>query len=290
MILPDDIYARLEQRFAEWALAQQSIAAVIVVGSRARSVHPADEWSDLDLVVFTSDAKSYLRDSVWLNTFGTVIIAVFDSFGRHDREWIAFYADSTKLDAAVISIDPAATPTLQTMLDAFPYPIVLERGVRVLVDKSGTSTELQLPRIAAPPLPDQTEFTVLLNRMWLDALKAAKFIHRNDLWRAKQVCDGNLKQHVLRLLEWQAAAQQDRNDIWYDGRFLMEWADREALAALPATFAAYDIADLARALFATLELFRRLAQDIARRLDYAYPLEADRAINDHIRLLLRGWI
>jgi aminoglycoside 6-adenylyltransferase len=280
-------YHRLEQRSADWALEQPAIQAIIVVGSRARSSHPADEWSDLDLVVFTSDATSYLRDSAWLNRFGTVIAAVSHSFGQHDREWLAFYADGTKLDAAFRSIDPAATPTLQTMLDGFPYPTVLQRGVRVLVDKTGAATDLRLPTITTP-LPDEAEFATLINRMWLDAIKTAKFIRRRDLWRAKQVCDGDLKQHVLTLLEWQAAAQPDQRDIWYDGRFLAEWADREALAALPATFAAYEIADLARALFATLDLFRQLAQDVAQQLDYAYPAEAERAIDEHLHSMLRG--
>jgi aminoglycoside 6-adenylyltransferase len=288
MITADDIYRQLEQRIADWALDQLAIEAVIVVGSRARSVHAADEWSDLDLVIFASDATSYLRDSAWLNTFGTMIAAVSHSFGQHDREWIAFYADGVKLDAAFLSIEPVTTPTLQHMLDAFPYPNVLQRGVRVLVDKTGTLTELHLPKIDAPQPPTQAEFTALINRMWLDAIKTAKFIRRADLWRAKQVCDGDLKQHVLTLLEWQAAAQPDQRDIWYDGRFLAEWADREVLAALPATFAAYEIADLVRALFATLELFRHLALDVARRLDYAYPLEADRAIDDRIGTMLRG--
>jgi aminoglycoside 6-adenylyltransferase len=279
---------KIEQRFVEWSLSQSAIQAVIVVGSQARSIHSADEWSDLDLVVFASDATSYLRDSAWLNAFGIVIAAISNSFGTRDREWISLYADGTKLDVAFLSIDPVATPTLQAMLDAFPYPTVLQRGVRVLVDKTGTSTELRLPQINLPSLPDQAEFAALIDQMWLDAIKTAKFIRRHDLWRAKQVCDGDLKQHLLTMLEWQAATQLDKHDIWYDGRFLAEWADRAALAELPATFAAYDIADLARALFATLNLFRRLAQGVARRLDCAYPLEADQAIDDQISTMLRG--
>jgi aminoglycoside 6-adenylyltransferase len=283
---PADAYVRLEQHVAEWTLTQPGIQAVIVVGSRARSTHPADEWSDLDLVVFTSEATSYLRDSAWLSTFGDVLAAVSNSFGQHDREWIAFYADGSKLDAAFLSIDPMATPTLQLMLDAFPYPIVLRRGVRVLVDKSSASTELRLPKINALPLPDQAEFAALINRMWIDAIKTAKFIRRHDLWRAKQVCDGDLKRHVLTLLEWQAAAQRDQRDIWYDGRFLAEWADREALTELPATFAIYEITDLRRALFATLDQFRRIARDVARQLDFPYPLKTDRVIDDHIRSML----
>ena len=280
------VYTDLEQAFAAWALTQPSIMAVVVVGSRARSDHPADEWSDLDLVVFASDATSYLRDSTWLNTFGTIIAALADSFGQNDREWVAQYEDGRKLDAAFLTIDPAAASSLQAMLDAFPYPVVLQRGVRVLVDKTGTLTELRLPRIDAPRPPAPAEVTALIHRMWLDAIKAAKFIRRRDVWRAKQLCDGVMKQHLLTMLEWQAAALQDQRDIWYGGRFLNEWADSQAMADLPNTFAAYTAADLGRALFATLQLFRSLAQEVTQRLGYAYPDETDQVVDRHIRLML----
>jgi hypothetical protein len=120
-----------------------------------------------------------------------------------------------------------------------------------------------LPQSTSPQLPDQAEFTALLNRVLLDAIKAAKFIRRKDLWRAKQLCDGEMKQHLLTMLEWEAAAQQDRRDIWYDGRFLSEWADPQAVAELPAAFAAYDAADCA-ARCATLDLFRR-GREVAQR-------------------------
>ena len=196
------------------------------------------------------------------------------------------YADGSKLDAAFLSIDPAATPTLQAMLDAFPYPNVLQRGVRVLLDKTGTPAELRLPEVGIPLPPTHAEFTTLTQRMWLDAIKAAKFIRRPDLWRAKQVCDYEMKQHLLTLLEWHAAAQQDQRNFWYDGRFLNEWADPQAVAELPATFAAYEADDLPRALFATLDLFRRLAHDVARLLGYPYPAQVDQYVHDQIRSML----
>ena len=110
-------------------------------------------------------------------------------FGQHDREWIALYADGSKLDVAFLSIDPVTTPTLQAMLDGFPYPDVLQRGVRVLIDKTNTTAELRLPKIELLQPPTQTEFTALINRMLLDAFTAAKFIRRRDMWRAKQLCD-----------------------------------------------------------------------------------------------------
>jgi len=288
MSMPPDAYPQLEQHFAEWALTQSAIRAVIVVGSRARSDHPADEWSDLDLIVFASDATSYLNDDAWLNTFGDVQVAASSSFGANDREWIALYADGSKLDVAFLSIDPAADSTLQAMLDVFPYPVVLQRGVRVLLAKTDAPAELRLPKIDAPQPPTQAEFMALINRMWLDASKTAKLIRRNDLWRAKQLCDSELKGHLLTILEWHAALQQDKRDIWYDGRFLSEWADRGALAHLPDTFAAYSAEDLRRALRATLDLFRRLARAVSAQLGYTYPVEIDRLVDAHLRAILRG--
>ena len=281
-----DTYVQLERRWAEWALTQRTIQAVIIVGSQARSDHPADEWSDLDLVVFASDATAYLRESAWLNSFGTMVAAISNSFGQRDREWIALYADGCKLDVAFLSIDPVATPTLQAMLDGFPYPVVLQRGVRTLIDKTGAATTLHLPAVTTP-LPDQVEFTALINRLWLDAIKTAKFIRRHDLWRAKQLCDGEMKQHLLTLLEWQAALQEDRRDIWYDGRYLAEWADGEALADMPATFAAYEAADLQRALLATLDLARRLIRDVSDQLGDTYPTEADQFVTQQLQDMLQ---
>jgi aminoglycoside 6-adenylyltransferase len=285
--MPLNTYAHLEHRFSEWALTQPLIEAVIVVGSRARSNHPADEWSDLDLVVFARDTSYYLNEAAWLNELGPVRIAIAHSFGKNDREWLALYEEGIKLDIAVLSI-AATAHTLQEMLDAFPYPVVVQRGVRVIVDKTDSSTALRLPELTIPQPPDQAEFTALINRMWLDSIKTAKFIRRADLWRAKQLCDGELKQYLLALLEWQAAVHPDRRDIWYDGRFLSEWADPLALAKLPETFARYEAGDVRRALLATLDLGRRLAQEIANRLSYAYPLETDHYVMSQIDRIFAG--
>jgi aminoglycoside 6-adenylyltransferase len=174
------------------------------------------------------------------------------------------------------------------MLDTFPYPVVLQRGVRVLLDKTDAAADWRVAEIAAPQPPTQAAFTALINRVLFDAIKTAKFIRRNDLWRAKQLCDSDLKEHLLVMLEWHALTQKRTQEIWYDGRFIDEWADREALAALPDAFAVYHAADLQRALFSTLDLFRRLAHEVADRLGYAYPADADEFVTGQIQLILRG--
>jgi aminoglycoside 6-adenylyltransferase len=54
-------YEKLAQSFVAWALDQDNIRAAIVIGSRARRDHPADEFSDLDIMLIVRDMQPYLQ-------------------------------------------------------------------------------------------------------------------------------------------------------------------------------------------------------------------------------------
>jgi aminoglycoside 6-adenylyltransferase len=122
-----------------------------------------------------------------------------------------------------------------------------------------------------------------MSRMLVAATRAARLLRRGDLWRAKQACDCQLRGHLLSMLEWHALAMRGPGwDTGYDGRFVARWADPRAVEALPAIFGAYEIADLKRALVATLDLYRRLAVEAAGSWGYLYPVQA------HERIA--GWV
>jgi hypothetical protein len=65
-------------------------------------------------------------------------------------------------------------------------------------------------------------------------------------------------------------------DTWYRGRFIERWAQADVLEALGRTYAHYEQADVIRALFETMDLFRRLAKETARAAALPYPEHADR--------------
>lgn len=70
-------------------------------------------------------------------------------------------------------------------------------------------------------------------------------------------------------MEWHAHATRGfGHDTWMRGRFLEEWADPRAVAALPGIFAHYDAGDIGRALLATMEVFHWLAMETAERWSY----------------------
>jgi aminoglycoside 6-adenylyltransferase len=59
-------YEQLTQRIATWPHQDPDVRAAMVIGSRARTDHPADEWSDLDVLLFVRDPERYVRSAEWV--------------------------------------------------------------------------------------------------------------------------------------------------------------------------------------------------------------------------------
>lgn len=283
-------YTQLESRIAAWAAARPDLVAGVVVGSRGRVDHPADRWSDLDLVIFSTAPEIYIQDGSWIEGFGELWASWLDNTGSGYPEWFALYAGGLKVDIVFVPVQPGAT-TLAQMLATFAHQDALERGARVLFDKSALPDKagITLPTSSsqAIPNPSSAEYRNHLNQFWITAAKTVKLIQRGDLWRAKQACDGELKACLLKMLEWHTRARYGlERDIWYDGRFLSSWADPRATAELPGTFAAYDQADLRRALLATLRLYHWLAGETAASLGCEYPQPNDLQVLDWLTVSL----
>jgi len=81
---------------------------------------------------------------------------------------------------------------------------------------------------------------------------------------------------VKDMLECHAhATRGEKFDTWLRGRFLEEWADPRAVEQLNGAFAHYDPADIARALRATMDVFRWLEDETAARWGYSCPVEGE---------------
>jgi len=55
-------YERLMREFVQWAQDEDNIRVAVIMGSRARTDHPADEWSGLDVLVFARDPEPSIRE------------------------------------------------------------------------------------------------------------------------------------------------------------------------------------------------------------------------------------
>lgn len=274
MISYEDLQASITAACQE----AEAIRAVILVGSRARKDRPLDEHADLDFILFTPEPEAVKTMPAWIATIASVWVPDFSYTGPGDPEWMVLYEDGYKVDYTFHKIEPGQS--LQDVLAVMPYQSVLLRGFEILVDKTASRGDVSwaFDEVNRPTYPTAEQFKSTNDNFFLEAARAARFIARGDLWRAKMLCDTTLKQQLLVLVEWHSRGKNGLEyDTWYDGRYLSEWADPLVTAALPDTFATYNTADLRRAFHATLTLYHQLALETAAALDLAYPTAGQEA-------------
>ena len=255
---------------AEWAREREDVRAAVVVGSQARSDVPADRWSDLDVLLFVDDPGLLAADAGWVGGFGTPVLTFLEPTALGDRlERRVLYETGEDVDFPLIETGAWRE------LSAFPgAAAVISRGYRILYDELGL--EAVLSDVSPPEasrLPDSDALTELASDFWYHALWTARKLRRGEVFTAKECLDGYLKSRLVTLLVWHARALDPAVDTWHDGRFLERWADPGALLALEAAYARYDLRDVARALWATIDLWQGLEEEVASRLGLRVTLE-----------------
>lgn len=279
--MSDTFYNELERAFVSWAQSIEDIRSAFIIGSRARIDHPADEWSDMDIIFFTSRQNYYLSDNKWLNNFGNIRISFETKTAGGDYEYLTLFDGGRQADFIIHSTD-----TLKHLVDNKIVPDNFLRGVKVIIDKDGIADNI-IPRKCKAPqsfiLSEET-FIRSLNMFWFIGLYIAKQILRNELWTVK-VRDANMKELLLQMIEWHEKATHGSDyDTWHVGRFICEWASEETQTELRDSFGLFDSNDSRRALIRTIDLYKRLSHDVSRIMDFRYPYDLEENIYDWIKL------
>lgn len=256
---------RLEDQITRWANSEDAIRALVVIGSRARQHQRAHELSDLDLLVFAEDIAPHTNDDGWLREFGNVWVALLETTGAGDPEWLVIYEGGHKVDFVFYHLDVLEADEAES--DHLTWRDVCRRGAYVRVDKDN---RVQLPATgpAVAPVPTCDQYTRVTQVFWYEVIVIAKFIKRRELWTV-QLRDIQAKRHLLRMMEWDARVRG--RDTWYDGRHMASWVDSQVYSRLRPSFPRFDAADCWRALLTTIDLFRDLSRQVAEQHGFAYP-------------------
>lgn len=258
---------------AGWAREQRDVHAVALLGSQARSDTPADEVSDVDLVLFVDEPSRYLGDDAWLRRFGEPLLTFVEptAVGGFEERRV-FFRDGLEVDFSVLP--EVAAKEIPPEANA-----VLARGFEVLY---GETIEPPGPETIESPPPTQEQLDQLANDFWYHLLWAAKKLWRGEVLLAKQACDCRLTAQVVELARWRAHG----TDTWHGARFFERWAGDDLVEAIGPTFASYDAKDVGRALRATGELFTNLEDAVASRFGLSVSVDREEVVRRLDELLV----
>lgn len=247
------------EQVAEWARNRSDVRAAFIVGSQVRAEVPADELSDVDLVLVVDDPALYTESASWLETFGTPLLTFLEPTpvgGLLERR--VLFESGLETDFSLV---PASA--LKGLLADSEALGVLARGYRILYDEVGLDEQFSRATRVEPAHATASQLAELSHDFWYHAVWAAKKLRRGEIYVAKQACDGYLKSLVVEFLA--IKARDSGTETWHQGRFLERWAEPSDIAELAGTFARYDAADVARAIKATADMFARLERELCDR-------------------------
>lgn len=268
------------ERFVRWGMEEERLHAVLLIGSRVRGDHPADAYSDFDLVAIVENPEAFLRTDEWVSQLGSYHISFTEDTIGGAKERRILFDQGQDVDFVFLSQGSISEDALA----------LLRSGYRVLIDKIGLAS--MLPPVGSTPgaLPSKGEFDNLVQDFWYHSVWTAKKLLRGELWTAKSCLDSYMKGRLLSLLTYHARALHGPDyNTWHSGRFLEEWAEDWVVRRLSSCFARYEQGDMKKALFATMELFRAVAMETGKKLGYEYPTSADAFAARWVTEALADW-
>lgn len=279
-------YDELIESIRRWAVNASDVQAVVIIGSRARAARPADEFSDLDLLVVATDIDRFYQTTDWLQAIGTPWLWFDEQTPAGMMERRVLFDQALDVDFVFMPLSDLQNSTNDLALST------LQRGYRVLVDKVGISHDLKPVHAAGTKAvkPTESEYVNDVNDFWFHTVWLTKKLLRGEVWMAKSCLDGYLKRILLRMAEHQAHIKNGWDyDTWFDGRFFDSWADPTVLKGIRYAYAHYDEDDIIRALLSTMELFRTVASENAAGMGWAYPEQADREATRWVHHALQSY-
>lgn len=259
-----------------WARSEPTIHAVIVIGSQARETLPADQWSDLDLLVLADEPRTLLDDAGWIEQFGAPACTFAEFVPVEFTGWQWFVRRVLYSDLREVDFSLLPHGLLAQVLAA--NRALLAKGWRIAYDDSGQLDEQVRAALAAgsteappaPPTPEQLQAVV--SELLYHVIWAQKKLRRGELWAATGCINGHMRGLLLWLLEAHTAllaGQPDR--MGYNGRFIDRRMTPEARALLAGAFTRYDAGEAQAALGQLFTITHRLAGELCAQA--GWPLD-----------------
>ena len=237
------------------------VDAVAMSGSRTNPKAPKDEFQDYDVVYVVDDLDYLTSDLSWLDQFGNRLIEQHNILGNR-RLYLMLFEDGNRIDLTLCPKDH-----IQEWVDS-------EAGYTVLVDEKGLfeSYTTSPERFWTSPA-SETDFKKACNEFWWVSAYVVKGIRRCHLIYATDHLYGICQQELLKLLAWQVASDRGKVDIGKNYKYLFQYLPTEKEKEFSALLDFSSIEKITQSLLATMSLFHREAQDLAKKMGFDYDKE-----------------
>ncbi len=253
------------EKMVEWGKKEDPVRALILLGSRAGR-QPVDNFSDYDLSIFCDIDEFYTESESWPTHFGNVWVCVKEKIfckGKIFPSRLVIFEGGIKVDFSFLSLD-----VLAEIAQSSALPDNYSLGYKILLDKDDRAARMLPPQFEVKAIkPPEQEFHEVIKEFWFEIYHIGVYLKRGDLWSVK-FRSWAAHSFLLRMIEWHAQAENDwRCSTPPIGKKMSSWVNKDLWKNLHGIFAHFDVEDSWKALFNTMELFKRITAETAQSLN-----------------------
>jgi aminoglycoside 6-adenylyltransferase len=260
------------------AVADNSVRAVLLNGSRVSSKVKKDRYQDFDVVFMVHDINSFIDDPRWIDIFGEILIMQTPDvmlLGKKDLNkrisftYLMLFKDGNRIDLTLFPADKIKTD----------YQVDSLTGV--LLDKDGLFTDM-------PPAndrdylikkPSAKEFSDHCNEFWWVSTYVSKGLARKEITYAKAMMDGPVRRMFMKMLEWYIGIKTNfLVSFGKDGRFIKDHVSEELYRQILKTYPDAEIGNMWNSLLLMTDLFKKFSGKVKTEFDFQNESEGDEVI------------
>ena len=260
------------------AVADNSVRAVLLNGSRVSSKVKKDRYQDFDVVFMVHDINSFIDDPRWIDIFGEILIMQTPDvmlLGKKDLNkrisftYLMLFKDGNRIDLTLFPADKIKTD----------YQVDSLTGV--LLDKDGLFTDM-------PPAndrgylikkPSAKEFSDHCNEFWWVSTYVSKGLARKEITYAKAMMDGPVRRMFMKMLEWYIGIKTNfLVSFGKDGRFIKDHVSGELYRQILKTYSDAEIGNMWNSLLLMTDLFKKFSGKVKTEFDFQNESEGDEVI------------
>ena len=234
------------------------VEAVAMSGSRTDPKAPKDEFQDYDIVYVVDGLDNLTSNLAWLDSFGTRMIEQHNILGNR-RLYLMFFEDGNRID---LTLCPK---------EYIKEWVESEADFTVLEDPKGLFAPYSPnPRRYWTSPASEIDFEKACNEFWWVSAYVVKGIYRNQLIYATDHLYGICQQELLKVMAWQVASDRGAVDIGKNYKYLFNYLPAEIEKAFSNLLDLSSLEKVTQSLFATMKLFDCEAQELAKKMGFAY--------------------
>lgn len=263
------------------AKEDERIRAVIMNGSRVNPNVKRDCFQDYDIMYVVNDIQSFTSNHNWIHRFGAIMIvqmpeemSLVPPDGDGKFPYLMQFMDGNRIDLTLVPVELINNFVGQDSLS------------KLLLDKDNCMEEF-------PPASDkdylikkpiEKEFLDCCNEFWWCSTNVAKGLWREELSYVKGMLDGPVRDMLIIMLEWHIGMKTDFTvNTGKFGKHFEQYFEKEMWEHFKQTFSNADYENVWESFFVMGDLFRAVANEIAKTYGYQYPQDDDEKVTSYLK-------